>query len=72
MHWPGELKNKEDDMPGTSGDKCNFTECQYRVDGAAYVDAGFAAGDIHTSDASEWGAERVSDTAFNIWDKKPL
>ena len=72
VQWTGEIFNKEDDMPGTSGDKCNFTECQYRVDGAAYVDAGFTAADVTSSDSSEWGSERVNDTAFNIWDQKPL
>jgi hypothetical protein len=74
--WTGEIINKEDDMPGTSGDKCNFTECQYRQDGKAYQDAGLVAGNVGipsaTHDSTEWGEEWVSATAFNIWDKKPL
>ncbi len=72
VSWPAELFNKEDDMPGTSGSKCSFTACQHRVAGADYVDAGFTAGEVDSSDASEWGSERISATAFNIWDKKPL
>jgi hypothetical protein len=71
-HWVGEIFNKEDDMPGTAADKCAFTECQMRASGHAYQDAAFVAGDMRTDDANEWGAELVSGTAFNIWDKKPL
>jgi hypothetical protein len=25
VQWTGEIYNKEDDMPGTATDKCNFT-----------------------------------------------
>lgn len=72
VQWTGEIHNKEDDMSGTAGNKCNFTECQYRVRGPlVYQDAGFSAGDPHSDDNSEWGAERVSNTAINIWDKNP-
>ncbi|MBN1843971.1 MAG: Ig-like domain-containing protein [Deltaproteobacteria bacterium] len=70
--WVGEIYNKEDDMPGTTDSKCSFTDCQYQCDGGAYQDTGFTVGDMITSDASEWGVERVSDTEFNIWDKNPL
>jgi hypothetical protein len=71
VQWTGEVLNKEDDMPGTAGDKCSFTKCQYKVAGAGYVDAGIRAADVKSDDSSEFGAERVSGTAFNIWDKKP-
>jgi len=71
IQWTGEILNKEDDMPGTSGDKCSFTECQYRLDGGAYQNAGITAGGVKSDDSSEWGSEHVSGTAFNIWDKKP-
>lgn len=70
--WVGEIFNKEDDMPGTAGDKCSFTNCQYRLQGKSYKDADLTAGDMITDDASEWEAEWISGTAFNIWDKKPL
>jgi hypothetical protein len=76
IQWTGEIYNKEDDMPGTSANKCNFTECQYRTDGKAYQNAGIVAGDVGipspSHDANEWGEEWVSGTAINIWDKKPL
>lgn len=71
VQWVGEIYNREDDMPGTAGDKCAFTECQYRRDGGSYQDAGFTTSDPITSDAAEWGCEHVSATAFNIWDKNP-
>jgi len=70
--WVGEIYNKEDDMPGTSGDKCKFSECQYREDGKSFADAGILAGDMVSDSATEWGAEHVSGTEFNIWDKNPL
>jgi hypothetical protein len=70
--WVGEIYNKEDDMPGTDQDKCQFTECQQRVHGKEFADASLVAGDLRTDDSTEWGAEHVSKTAFNIWDKKPL
>ena len=72
VQWTGEIFNKEDDMPGTSGSKCSFTKCKYHVEGAAYRDAGLVAGDVRSDDSGEWGAEHVSGTAFNIWDKSPL
>lgn len=72
VQWTGEIFNKEDDMPGTDGDKCKISECQYRKDGKEYKDANLAAGDTDSDDDAEWGAEHISGTEFNIWDKKPL
>lgn len=72
VQWNGEIYNKEDDMPGTDTDKCNLTECQLRIDGKDFADADLADKHVNSDDSSEWGAERVSKTAFNIWDKKPL
>ena len=70
--WQGEIYHTENDMAGTSGNKCNFTNCQYKQDGGSYQSAGLNAGDLHSSDSSEWGAEYVNVGAFNIWDKDPL
>lgn len=69
--WSGEIFNIEDDMPGTATNKCNFTGCQYDVDGI-YQDAGLVSTDVNSSDSNQWGAEWISGTAFNIWDKNPL
>jgi hypothetical protein len=71
VDYSGEIYNEEDDMAGTSGDKCNFTNCQYRRDGQAWQVAGITANDVSSSDSSEWGVERVSSSAINIWDKNP-
>lgn len=72
VQWTGEIHNIEDDMSGTAADKCSFTECQYRVRGSlAFQDAGLVAGDVQSDDNARWGAERVSGTAINIWDKNP-
>jgi len=37
-----------------------------------WTDAGLVAGEVKSDDDAEWGAEWVSGTALNIWDKKPL
>lgn len=71
VQWTGEIYNKEDDMPGTEANKCNFSACRYNVDGI-YQDAGLVPANVASNDPNEWGAEWVSGTAFNIWDKNPL
>jgi len=70
--WGGEIKNIEDDMPGTSSLRCSFTGCGYWDEGGDYYDAGFTnPGSYFTSDFTEWGWAHVSGTAFDIWDKNP-
>jgi hypothetical protein len=69
--WAGEIFNKEDQMVGTAAAKCNFTECQYSLNWGTFQNANIAQGDLHTDDSAEWGIERVSSTAFNVWDKNP-
>jgi hypothetical protein len=72
VQWTGEIHNTDDDMSGTAGDKCAFTELQYRVRGPlVYRDAGVTIGAPTSESAAEWGAEHVSATALNIWDKNP-
>ena len=66
-----EIFNKEDQMVGTAASKCNYTECKYSVSWGAFQDANITSGNLHTDDPSEWGIERVSSTAFNVWDKNP-
>jgi|GEM_PF-2103711 len=70
-HWSTEIANKEDQMVGTTAAKCNFTECQYSASWGAFQNANITAIDLYTDDASAWGIERVSATAFNVWDKNP-
>ena len=69
--WVAEIWNKEDQMNGTATQKCDFTECKYSTNWGAFQNANITTGDLHTDDASEWGIERVSSTAFNVWDKSP-
>jgi hypothetical protein len=66
-----EIFNKEDQMVGTAAAKCNYTECKYSVNWGTFQNANITSGDLHTDDPSEWGIERVSSTAFNVWDKNP-
>ncbi len=70
VYWSGEITNLEDDMPGTSGNKCNFTNCRYKKDGGSYQSAGLVEDDLFPS-TDKWGTEYVSGTAFSIWDKEP-
>lgn len=69
--WVAEIYNKEDQMVGTASAKCDFTECKYSLNWGAFQNANIGTGDLHTDDASQWGIERVSATAFNVWDKNP-
>jgi hypothetical protein len=68
VQWSGEILNKEDDMPGTASNKCELTECQYKTDGGSYTDG---IDSVVSDDNSEWGGDKVSASAMNIWDKKP-
>lgn len=69
--WDSEIFNKEDQLVGTSSAKCNFTECKYALNWGAFQNADIATGDLHTDDPIQWGIERVSATAINVWDKIP-
>jgi hypothetical protein len=72
VKYAGEIGNKEDDMPGTSSDRCNFTSCQYYKEGVGFQSAGFSSGSSYdTPDITEWGWEHISGTSFKIWDKHP-
>ena len=55
-------------MVGTATAKCNYTECKYIVSWGAFQNANIAVGDLYTDDPAQWGIERVSSTAFNVWD----
>lgn len=66
-----EIFNKEDQMVGTATAKCNYTECKYSVNWGAFQNANITTGDLHTDDPTEWGIERVSSTAINVWDIIP-
>ncbi|MDH4240343.1 MAG: hypothetical protein OEW48_12345 [Phycisphaerae bacterium] len=70
VYWSGEINNLEDDMPGTSGNKCYFTDCRYKKDGGSYQYAGLTSDSVNPS-TNKWGSEYVSSTAFSIWDKEP-
>lgn len=69
--WSAEIWNKEDQMVGTATAKCDFTDCKYSLNWGTFQNANITSGDLYTSDPSEWGIERVSATAFNVWDKNP-
>ena len=56
----GDAKNRRVEMFLTTGDAPQWT------------DAGLVKADVTSNDDAEWGAEWVSGTALNIWDKKPL
>lgn len=71
LYW-GEIYHVENDMPGTSSFKCNFTNCRYKIDGGSYQSAGLTAANVISDDLNEWGAGYVDPNSFNIWDKYPL
>lgn len=65
----GEIYNHQDSMPGTAGDKCRYSGFQQRLSGGGYTATAFAATDVESDDDHRWGAEWVSATAFQIWQK---
>jgi hypothetical protein len=66
VQYTGEILNKEDDMPGTSSDKCNFTGCSFHYAGQAFQSAGIASGNLIKEDPRST-AEVVNSSALNIW-----
>jgi hypothetical protein len=70
--WTGEIYNAEDDMSGTSSAKCEISECQIKLQGKEYESPKLTADEVNSGDAAEWGAERISEDALNIWDANPL
>ena len=70
--YTGEIFNDTDDMPGTAADKCTYRDCKKKSTGGAYVDAGLTNANVSSSDATHWGASRISSTGMDIWDKNPL
>lgn len=72
IQYSGEIYVTQTDMVGTAANKCEFTECQYRLKGGMYVDAGLVAGDLKSTDQKEWDYEYVNGTSFKIWDVKPI
>ncbi len=72
LQWSGEIWDIENDMVGTATAKCDFTQCQYAFFWTWFEDANIPPGNIYTSDANEWGVERISGTSINVWDKNTL
>lgn len=69
--WNAEIFNAEDQMVGTASSKTDYTECKYRLNWGPPQNANIGTGDLYTDDVNDWGIERVSATAINIWDKIP-
>jgi hypothetical protein len=72
LTYNGEILNLQDDMPGTVGNPCNFTSCQYKTNGGTYVNTAFTAGNMFTSDKCQWAAQFNTSTSLSIWDWCPL
>lgn len=70
--YAGEIYVWQTDMVGTADNKCEFTECQYRLKGGAYVNAGLVAGDLGSTNRKEWNYEYINGTSIKIWDVKPI
>jgi hemopexin len=70
--YTGEIFNDTDDMPGTAANKCTYRDCKKKSSGGSYVDAGLTTSNVKSTDSSQWGANRVSASGMDIWDKNPL
>jgi hypothetical protein len=73
VYWTGEIRGHESDMPGTSSNRCYFTDCQYKAD-FSWHDAGLYSSGIYygSDDDNEWVFQRIDQTSFYIWDVIPL
>jgi hypothetical protein len=83
VDYTAEVYDLGSQMPGTTGSKCHFTGCQFKIGtptsssssswvaAGAYVPAGLVAGDCTVTDATEHGCDFVSATALDVWDKNP-
>jgi hypothetical protein len=74
VHWSTELLNVEDRLCGTSSQRCEFTQCEYDVNGMLVPNDPLAAFEIvHdplTPGDNEWGIQWVNGTSFKVWDKR--
>ena len=66
----GEVMNKQDDMPGTPDDRCDYGSCGVKLKDGNWYMTNFDDSDI-SGDNEEYGIQRISETAFQIWDKHP-
>jgi hypothetical protein len=69
--FAAEIWNKQDQLVGTEAAKCSFSQCQFDVSYGNFQDTNIVTADLHTSDVFEWEIERVSATAFRVWDVNP-
>jgi hypothetical protein len=69
--WTGEIRNQEDQMPGTVDEKCMFTDCKYTLVTTTVVDANFNVFNFATDDANQWQFELTGADSFSIWDTTP-
>lgn len=77
--YTGEIRNKQDDMPGTENpdNKCEFRDCKvYNTNTSQWETADITWGGKRVTYSSEWGAEGpvlgTNTDWINIWDKKTL
>jgi hypothetical protein len=58
-------------MVGTVGNKCRWSLCQFAVNNGDYEATDFTAGDLGSSNPSEWGTALVNTQSFDVWDINP-
>ncbi len=69
--YVAEIWNKQDQMVGADLARCFFVDCQFAASWQAFQSTNIVTQDLSTSDASEWGIERIDSTTFAVWDINP-
>ncbi|MCX6828288.1 MAG: hypothetical protein NT002_03255 [candidate division Zixibacteria bacterium] len=70
--WSAEILNFEDDMVGTTYEKCEFTTCGYKtVNDQNYLNPYFQDYEPYSDEPLEWIIMRTGDNSILIYDNNP-
>lgn len=72
VSYTAEINVQQTDMVGTVGNKCHFSDCQYKPDGKKWANAKLTTTNLSTTNPDEWENQFISSTAFDVWDVNPL
>lgn len=71
--WTGEIFGYETDMPGTNGDRCEFSHCMVQTISGAWDTPSFQTASSYNADSTEWSINFTPGADwFQIWDQITL
>ncbi len=63
-----EVLDAKSQVPGTNANRCLFDQCQYKVRGGNFVNAGLVDGNLRSTNPTEHTFNYINGTSFEIWD----